>query len=95
MTCMPDTALRDRHVVVVDDIADTEATVDRVIARIREDGPAWVKVCALLDKPYRRVTPVAIDYLGFTVPKAFVVGYGLDYRQKYRNLPGIYVLEDL
>ena len=95
LTAVPGTPLRDRHVLLVEDIVDTGATVDRLIARINEEGPASLKVCALLDKPSRRITPVTIDYLGFTVPNVFVVGYGLDYQQKYRNLPGIYVLEEV
>ena len=94
LTAVPGIPLRDRHVLLVDDIVDTGATVDRIIAYINGQGPASLKVCALLDKPSRRVTPVTIDYLGFTVPGVFVVGYGLDHRQKYRNLPGIYVLEE-
>lgn len=95
LTSFPDTPLRDRHVLLVDDIVDTGATVDRLIAWINEERPASLKVCALLDKPSRRIAPVAIDYLGFTVPNVFVVGYGLDYQQKYRNLPGIHVLEEV
>ena len=93
LTSIPDTPLRDRHVLLVEDIVDTGATVDRLIAHIDEEGPASLKVCALLDKPSRRITAVTIDYLGFTVPNEFVVGYGLDYQQKYRNLAGIFVLE--
>jgi len=93
LTSLPVTSLRGRHVLVVDDIVDTGVTIQRLIAQFRLEGPASLKVCSLLDKPSRRIDPVTIDYLGFTVPNRFVVGYGLDYEQIYRNLPGIYVLE--
>lgn len=85
---------RGRHVLVVEDIVDTGATVNQIISQVDMEALASFKVCSLLDKPSRRETPVTIDYLGFTVPDRFVVGYGLDYQQKHRNLQGIYVLEE-
>ncbi|MBQ6646586.1 MAG: hypoxanthine phosphoribosyltransferase [Clostridia bacterium] len=88
-----DEKIRDRDVILVEDIIDS----GRTIAFIKEDmlkkGVRSLKVCALLDKPSRRVADIKPDYLGFEVPDAFVVGYGLDYDQKYRNFPEIGVLK--
>ena len=88
------TKLPGRHVLVVEDIIDTGATIAFLIEYLKKKNPASVKLCALLDKPSRRRTPVSIDYLGTTVPDRFIVGYGLDFDEKYRNLPDICVLED-
>lgn len=88
------TPVRGRHILVVEDIVDTGITISFLLDRLRRRKPASLKLCALTDKPSRRRVPVAIDYLGFTVPDAFIVGYGLDCAQQYRNLPDIYVLED-
>jgi hypoxanthine phosphoribosyltransferase len=82
-----------KHVLVVEDIVDTGLTMDYIIENLRTRHPASVKLCALLDKPSRRKKTCTIDYLGFTIPDLFVVGYGLDYAQRYRNLPFIGVLE--
>ena len=79
-------------VLIVEDIVDTGVTLDFLINHIRSFEPNSVKVCSLLDKPARREVPVTIDYLGFEIPNAFVVGYGLDYAQRYRNLPYIGIL---
>ena len=79
-------------VLIVEDIVDTGVTLDFLINHIRSFEPSSVKVCSLLDKPARREVPVTIDYLGFEIPNAFVVGYGLDYAQRYRNLPYIGIL---
>lgn len=81
-----------KHVLVVEDIVDTGLTMDYIIENLRTRHPASVKLCALLHKPSRMKKPCTIDYLGFTIPDLFVVGYGLDYAQKYRNLPFIGVL---
>lgn len=85
--------IRDKHVLVVEDIIDTGRTMNYLLQILRQRGPASVKLCALLDKPDRRVVDVDIDYTGFVIPDEFVVGYGLDYAQKYRNLPYIGVVE--
>jgi hypoxanthine phosphoribosyltransferase len=81
-----------RDVLLVDDILDTGKTLSRVAARLRRLKPRQIKICVLLDKPSRRVEPVAADYIGFTVANHFVVGYGLDYAERYRNLPFVGVL---
>jgi hypoxanthine phosphoribosyltransferase len=80
-------------VLVVEDIVDTGLTSSYLIDQIAARGPRSVKVCALLNKPARLVKPVEIDYLGFTIPDVFVVGYGLDAAQQHRNLPDIRVIE--
>ena len=82
-----------RHVLVVEDILDTGHTLNFVVDHLRSQRPASVRLCTLLDKPARRVVPVEIDYRGFEIPDKFVVGYGLDYAEKYRNLPFIGVLK--
>ena len=84
-----------KDILLVEDIVDTGLTTSFVLAYLGEKGPASLKLCTLLDKPARREVAVAIDYLGFTVPDRFVVGYGLDYNQKFRNLPQIYTMEEL
>jgi len=87
-----DDSIQGKHVLIVEDIVDTGLTLNYIMNLIRSRNPASVRVCALLDKPERRKVPVKIHYLGFTIPNRFVVGYGLDYAQKYRNLPYIGVL---
>ena len=82
-----------KHVLVVEDIVDTGLTMEYLLDNLRTRHPASVKLCALLHKPDRAVKQIPIDYLGFTIPDLFVVGYGLDYAQRYRNLPFIGVLE--
>lgn len=84
--------VRDRQVLVVDDILDTGRTLSRVVKKLRALKPRSLRVCVLLDKPSRRVEPVAADYIGFTIPDVFVVGYGLDFAERYRNLPFVGVL---
>jgi hypoxanthine phosphoribosyltransferase len=83
-----------KDVLIVEDIVDTGLTMDYLFENLRTRHPASVKLCALLHKPSRLVKPCTIDYLGFTIPDLFVVGYGLDYAQKYRNLPYIGVLSE-
>jgi hypoxanthine phosphoribosyltransferase len=86
--------VRSRHVLVVEDIVDTGATVAFLLDYLQKKKPASLKLCALLDKPSRRRAQVTIDYLGMAVPDKFIVGYGIDYAEKFRNLPDICVLED-
>ena len=89
---VPEQAVSGRHVLLVEDIVDTGLTTTTVLDHLREFGPHSIRVCALLDKPSRRLREVRPDYVGFTIPDRFVVGYGLDFDQRYRELPGIYVL---
>ncbi len=86
--------VRGRDVLVVEDIVDTGTTVSCLLDYLRIGEPASLKLCAMLDKPSRREIRVVIDYLGFTVPDRFVVGYGTDLDQAWRNLPDIFCLED-
>ena len=88
-----DRPIRDKNILVVEDIIDTGRTMDYLLKILKARGAADVKLCALLDKPDRRVADVSIDYTGFVIPDEFIVGYGLDYAQKYRNLPYIGILE--
>ena len=82
-----------REVVVVEDILDTGHTLSYVIEHLHSKQPRSVRLCTLLDKPARRIVPIQIDYRGFEIPDKFVVGYGLDYAERYRNLPFIGVLK--
>jgi len=82
-----------RDVVVVEDILDTGQTLAYVIEHLRSKQPASIRLCTLLDKAARRLVPMHIDYRGFEIPDRFVVGYGLDYAERYRNLPFIGVLK--
>ena len=86
-------SIEGRHVVVVEDIVDSGRTLALLSNILKKRDPASLRLCSLLDKPSRRVTPVSIDYLGFEIEDYFVVGFGLDYAQKYRNLPYIGELE--
>ncbi len=81
-----------KHVLVVEDIVDTGLTMEFLLENLRTRHPASVKVCALLEKPSRARAKIPIDYKGFVIPDAFVVGYGLDYDERYRNVPFIGVL---
>jgi hypoxanthine phosphoribosyltransferase len=81
--------IKGRDVIVVEDIVDTGLTVSFIMDYLRKKKPASLKLCALVDKPSRRKVPVIIDYLGFTVPDRFVVGYGIDWNEKYRHLRDI------
>ena len=82
-----------RHVIVVEDILDSGNTLSYLLKILENRHPASIRLCTLLDKPERRVKPVEVHYTGFTIPDAFVVGYGLDYAEWYRNLPYIGVLK--
>jgi hypoxanthine phosphoribosyltransferase len=84
--------VRGRDVLVVDDILDTGRTLKRVMQKLRPLKPRHLSTCVLLDKPSRRVEKVTADYVGFEIPDAFVIGYGLDYAERYRHLPFIGVL---
>lgn len=86
-------SIEGRHVLVVEDIVDSGRTLALLSNILKKRDPASLRLCSLLDKPSRRVTPVAIDYLGFEIEDYFAVGFGLDYAQKYRNLPYIGELE--
>lgn len=88
-----DESLAGKDVIVVEDIVDTGRTLSYLLKNLQDRGPASLKLCTLLDKPDRRVTDVKVDYTCFEIPDEFVVGYGLDYAQKYRNLPYIGVVE--
>jgi len=89
-----DVPIEGRHILVVEDIVDTGLTLSYLLANLESRGAASVKLAALLDKFERREKDVKIDYLGFQIPDAFVVGYGLDYAERYRNLPFIAVLKN-
>ncbi len=86
--------IKDRHILIVEDIVDTGLTTRHLEGYLRRKGAASVKLCALLSKPSRRQVEATIDYLGFEIPDRFVVGYGLDYDQRYRYLPNVCVLDE-
>ena len=88
-----DESLKDKDVIVVEDIVDSGRTLSYLHKMLSERGPRSLKLCTLLDKPSRRVTDVDVTYTGFQIPDEFVVGYGLDYDQLYRNLPYIGVVK--
>ncbi len=88
-----DEPLKDRDVIIIEDIVDSGRTLSYLIEMLRDRHPRSLSLCTLLDKPDRRVVPVQVDYTGFQIPDEFVVGYGLDYDQKYRNLPYIGIVE--
>ena len=88
-----DDALADKNVIVVEDVVDSGRTLSYLLEMLRKRGPKELKLCTLLDKPERRVVDVDVDYTGFSIPDEFVVGYGLDYDQRYRNLPYIGVVK--
>ena len=87
-----DSSITGRHLLIVEDIIDSGLTMQYLLNNVASRGAASLRVCTLLDKPERRLTDVRADYTGFAVPNEFVVGYGLDYNQMYRNLPDIGVL---
>ena len=88
-----DDPIKDKNVLVVEDIIDSGYTLSHLLSFLKVREPKSLKLCTLLDKPDRRVVPVDVDYVGKEIPDLFVVGYGLDYAQKYRNLPYIGVVE--
>ena len=85
--------IKGRHVVILEDILDTGNTLRFVVDHLLEKEPASLKICTLLDKPSRRTAPIEADYVGFTIPNQFVVGYGLDYDEIYRNIPYVGILK--
>lgn len=91
-----DDSIRGKDVIVIEDVVDSGRTLSYLLEMLKDRNPASLKLCTLLDKPERRVCEVKVDYTGFEIPDEFVVGYGLDYAQKYRNLPyiGIVHLDD-
>ncbi len=88
-----DESIQGKNVLVVEDIIDTGRTLSHLMSFLGARNPKSLKLCALLDKPSRREIPVDVDYIGMEIPDLFVVGYGLDYEQRYRNLPFIGVVE--
>lgn len=88
-----DDAINGKNVIVIEDVVDSGRTLSYLLEMLKKRQPKCLKLCTLLDKPERRVVEVDVDYTGFEIPDEFVVGYGLDYAQKYRNLPYIGVVE--
>lgn len=85
--------IQDRHVLIVEDIIDSGRTLEYIRRNLMARGPASIRICSLLSKPSRREIEVPVDYMGFEIPDEFVVGYGLDFDEEYRNLPYIAVLK--
>lgn len=92
-TLLPEDSVRDRHVLVIEDILDTGRTWAAIREWLQRRNPASIALCALLDKPSRRVEPATPDYAGFVIDDRFVAGYGLDFDERYRGLPAIYTVE--
>ncbi len=90
-----DETLEGKHVLLIEDIIDSGRTLSYLLEVLAKRNPASLKLCTLLDKPDRRVRDVKVDYIGFEIPDEFVVGYGLDYAQRHRNLPYIGIVEGL
>ena len=90
-----DSSVKDKNVLIVEDIVDTGLTLSYLVKLMHERQPGTVKVCALLDKEERRKVPVQVEYKGFSIPDKFVVGYGLDYAGRWRNLPSVHIVEVL
>ncbi|MGI5915523.1 MAG: hypoxanthine phosphoribosyltransferase [Anaerolineae bacterium] len=88
-----DTDASGRHMLIVEDIIDTGHTLTYLLENLRVRGPASLRICTLLSKPSRREVDLKIDYVGFEIPNEFVIGYGLDYAENYRNLPFVGVLK--
>jgi hypoxanthine phosphoribosyltransferase len=88
-----DQSLADRNVILVEDILDTGLTLNYITKLLKAHQPRTLRIAALLDKPSRRKMPIEAQYIGFKIPDAYVVGYGLDYAEKYRNLPDICIIE--
>ena len=85
--------IANEHILIIEDIIDSGLTMSYLLENLKTRHPASIKICALLHKPARTVRPVSIDYLAFTIDDLFVCGYGLDYKQQYRNIPYVGVLE--
>lgn len=89
-----DTSLEGQHVLIVEDIIDSGVTLSYLVHVLEQRKPKSLRIVTLLDKPERRLRPIDVAYVGFQIPDEFVVGYGLDYAEKYRNLPDVCVLEE-
>lgn len=89
-----DFSVEDRNLLIIEDIIDTGYTLSYLIDNLKKRGAKSIKVCTLLDKPDRRKADIHVDYLGFIVPDEFIVGYGLDYAERYRNLPYVAALKE-
>jgi hypoxanthine phosphoribosyltransferase len=88
------TKIKDRHVLVIEDVIDTGRTTAFVLEHLKQEKPASLRLCTLTDKPARRKVQLNIAYLGLTVPNKFIVGYGIDWDERFRNLPDIYAMEE-
>ncbi len=88
-----DESIEGKHVLIVEDIIDSGRTLHYLMNLLKERKPSSIKICTLLDKPEQRLVDVSVEYVGFVIPDQFVLGYGLDYQQKYRNLPYIGVVQ--
>lgn len=88
------TNIKDKHVLIVDDIMDSGYTMSKVVEFVAKKEPKSIKVCVMLDKPSRRKANITPDYVGFTIPDVFIVGYGLNYGDYYRNIPYIFTFDD-
>lgn len=86
-------SIENRHLLIVEDIVDTGLTLKYLVENLRSRGPASIKICTFLDKPERRKSDITPDYCGYSIPDEFVVGYGLDFAENYRNLPYIAILD--
>ena len=89
-----DVDIKDKHVLIVEDILDSGVTLHNLMKLLKQRGPASIKICTLFSKPARRQVEVEVEYMGFEIPDAFIVGYGLDYDEKYRNLPYVGILKE-
>lgn len=89
-----DESIEGKHVLIVEDIIDSGRTLSYLVQILKERKPESIKICTLLDKPDRRIVSVPVDYVGFTIQDFFVIGYGLDYQQYYRNIPYIAIVEE-
>lgn len=86
-------SIENKHVLIVEDIVDTGLTLKYLVENLKSRGPASIKICTFLDKPERRKSDIIPDYCGYPIPDEFVVGYGLDFAEKYRNLPYVAILD--
>lgn len=84
--------IKDKHVLVVEDIVDSGLTLNFLLDLLKKENPSSIRICALIDKKERREVAVNVDYVGFSIPEGFIVGYGLDFDERYRHLPALYHL---
>ena len=92
---LKDASVKGRDILIIEDILDTGLSLSRLLSYLKKKKPASVKICILLDKPSRRMVEVKVDYAGLVVPDRFIVGYGLDWNEQFRQLPDICVLEEI